>query len=273
MTKCKRRKMDESENEKMIRQAKIQYLKKTIPFDMSNFQRIQRNVTVNMRRILMDWLLEVATDLRASDDLFFSAAKLVDAFSCSRVQSRDTYQLLGMTCMMICSKLYEINPIDLSFCEYICDSTYSEEDFMRKEKDILQTFDFKIVSSNIYQLFRDLMDINCNVTITVSMKRLSLFLLEASEIIGLHHHEEIDVVSACLYVACELYSFNHDVVTYYTNMFQRLHSIGEEILEGINDLKKRKLESIFVKHHYDCGKFNLVLPKFQKETNGTSEKV
>jgi hypothetical protein len=246
------------------RQSSIEFLKKRAPYQMSSFNQLQTTITLRTRQILMDWLLEVSNELKKSDNLFFAAAQLTDAFTCCVEEKKDYYQLLGMTCMMIVSKMYEIDPIDVDFCVYICDNFYSWDKFIKKERDVLRTFDFNIVCSNIHHLYTDLMELNSHLKWTVSCKRLSLFLLEASVIAGMHHHDDMDLVSACLYVACELFTFNHQLVTYYTNNLQRLHEIGQEILDNVKELKKRSLVAVFEKHKYDHNKFNLVLPNAQR---------
>ncbi|KAG4931350.1 hypothetical protein JHK86_048311 [Glycine max] len=87
---------------------------------MDYVQKIQRDVNANMRGVLVDWLVEVAKEYKLVSDTFYFYVAYIDR------------------------KYEEIKPPEVEdFC-YITDNTYSKEEVVNMEAEILKALKFEL---------------------------------------------------------------------------------------------------------------------------------
>lgn len=112
---------------------------------LSNYmEKVQKDITVGMREILVDWLVEVAEEYKLVSDTLYLTVSYIDRFLSYHVLSRNKLQLLGVSCMLIASKHEEITPPHIEdFC-YITDNTYAKEEVLEMEKEILKFLNFEV---------------------------------------------------------------------------------------------------------------------------------
>ncbi|KAM1464273.1 hypothetical protein ACFXTO_043954 [Malus domestica] len=116
--------------------------------------KIQKDVTANMRGILVDWLVEVAEEYKLLSDTLFLTVMYIDKFLSLNVLNRKRLQLLGVSSMLIASKYEEISPPHVEqFC-YITDNTYDRGEVLKMEADILKSLNFNLGSPTIKTLLR-----------------------------------------------------------------------------------------------------------------------
>lgn len=71
---------------------------------MVNFiEKVQTDVTANMRGILVDWLIEVAEEYKLVSDTLYLTISYIDRYLSSNVLNRQKLQLLGVSAMLIAS--------------------------------------------------------------------------------------------------------------------------------------------------------------------------
>ncbi|GLJ18967.1 hypothetical protein SUGI_0339180 [Cryptomeria japonica] len=100
-------------------------------------ETIQQEINANMRGILVDWLVEVAEEYKLVPDTLYLTVSYIDRFLSANVVNRQRLQLLGVTCMLVASKYEEIcAPHVEEFC-YITDNTYTREEVLEMEIDVL----------------------------------------------------------------------------------------------------------------------------------------
>ena len=63
-----------------------------------------------MRRVLIDWLVDVHLKYQLREETLFLAVNYIDRYSGLAPINRADYQLIGVTCMMIAAKYEEIYP-------------------------------------------------------------------------------------------------------------------------------------------------------------------
>ncbi|KAI5412622.1 Cyclin-A3-1 [Lathyrus oleraceus] len=86
--------------------------------------KVQRCITTNMRRTLVDWLVEVADEYKLLPETLHLAVSYIDRFLSIHSLNRSKLQLLGVSAMLIASKYEEITPPKaVDFCQ-ITDNTY-----------------------------------------------------------------------------------------------------------------------------------------------------
>ncbi|XP_065853678.1 cyclin-A3-4-like [Euphorbia lathyris] len=117
-------------------------------------ETVQKDVTANMRGILVDWLVEVAEEYKLVSDTLHMTISYVDRFLSLNVLNRQKLQLLGVSSMLIAAKYEEINPPNVEdFC-YITDNTFTKEEVVKMEADILKSLKFELGSPTIKTFLR-----------------------------------------------------------------------------------------------------------------------
>ncbi|KAL1345020.1 hypothetical protein HN51_018812 [Arachis hypogaea] len=107
-------------------------------------QKVQKEVTANMRGVLVDWLVEVADEYKLLSETLFLSVSYIDRFLSINPVFRSKFQLLGVSSMLIASKYEEINPPNVEeFC-YITEDTYTKSQVVRMEADILKSLKFEM---------------------------------------------------------------------------------------------------------------------------------
>ncbi|WVZ59817.1 hypothetical protein U9M48_009912 [Paspalum notatum var. saurae] len=105
---------------------------------------VQIDVTPNMRAILVDWLVEVAEEYKLVSDTLYLTVSYIDRFLSAKPLNRQRLQLLGVSAMLVASKYEEISPPNVEdFC-YITDNTYTKQEVVKMESDILNILKFEM---------------------------------------------------------------------------------------------------------------------------------
>jgi cyclin A len=97
-----------------------------------------------MRKILVDWLVEVAQEYRLTSDTLHLTVDLLNRFLSLEPVAREELQLAGIACMWIASKFEEIYaPTARNFC-YITDNTYDQAQLVEMEARVLERLEFRL---------------------------------------------------------------------------------------------------------------------------------
>ncbi|CAN8305089.1 unnamed protein product [Cochlearia groenlandica] len=107
-------------------------------------RRVQKDVTESMRGILVDWLVEVSEEYALVPDTLYLTVYLIDYFLHGNYVPRQQLQLLGITCMFIASKYEEICAPRIEELCLITDNTYTRDQVLEMENQVLKHFSFQI---------------------------------------------------------------------------------------------------------------------------------
>lgn len=66
-------------------------------------EKVQKDISANMRGILVDWLVEVAEEYKLLPDTLYLSISYIDRFLSANVINRQKLQLLGVASMLIAS--------------------------------------------------------------------------------------------------------------------------------------------------------------------------
>ncbi|KAK9072074.1 hypothetical protein SSX86_008506 [Deinandra increscens subsp. villosa] len=103
---------------------------------------VQRDITQEMRGILIDWLVEVCEEYRVGAETFYLTVTLIDRYLSKMYIEKQRLQLLGITCMLIASKYEVISaPRVEDFC-FITDGTYTRKEVLDMEWEVLDVLGF-----------------------------------------------------------------------------------------------------------------------------------
>jgi hypothetical protein len=104
----------------------------------------QDDITPRMRSILVDWLVEVQERYRLRYITLHLTVSIIDRYLSLRNVRRRHLQLVGVTAMFIASKYEEIDPPKVDEFAYITDSTYSRNEILNMECQVLVVLNFQI---------------------------------------------------------------------------------------------------------------------------------
>lgn len=112
--------------------------------DCSYLGTKQKEMTWNMRVILLDWMMEVCNDYMLKRQTFYMAVNYVDRF-CSLYSNlpKSKLQLLGAVSLYVASKLEEIYPPKLQDFALV-GHDYGENEIKEFEELLLRTLKFKL---------------------------------------------------------------------------------------------------------------------------------
>jgi cyclin A len=145
---------------------------------------VQREVNVSMRNILMDWLAEVCLEYKLENETLYLAVNLVDRFLSNYSSSKTKLQLIGITCMFLSAKYFELVTPNIDDYVYITDNSYSKEQIIQTELLVLNTLQWNLSAVLIPDLLsRNLIAIKSDSTTA----NLANYLCELS----LHSYEMV----------------------------------------------------------------------------------
>ncbi|KAK9756400.1 hypothetical protein RND81_01G094400 [Saponaria officinalis] len=117
-------------------------------------QKIQKDVSANMRGILVDWLVELAEEFKVVSDTLYLSISYVDRYLSSKPINRQKLQLLGVSAMFIVSKYEEIDPKPLEkFCD-MTENTYTKQEVIDMEAAVLKTLNYEMGNPTVRTFLR-----------------------------------------------------------------------------------------------------------------------
>lgn len=130
----------------MVVQPRQQFSISTIPLETDR-------ISCSRYMILVDWLMDVCMRFKVDPSTFFLSIELLRRFYSVNKIDTNTFQLFGMTCMLIASKFDDECYIPLDDFVYISARAYSHQQIADAEMRILDTLDWKIRSAEDTSLF------------------------------------------------------------------------------------------------------------------------
>ncbi|KAM3339327.1 G2/mitotic-specific cyclin S13-7 isoform X1 [Capsicum galapagoense] len=97
----------------------------------------QPEISEKMRAILIDWLIEVHHKFELNPETLYLTINIVDRYLAVETASRRELQLVGISAMLLASKYEEIWAPEVNDFVCISDKTYSHEQVLTMEKQIL----------------------------------------------------------------------------------------------------------------------------------------
>ena len=105
----------------------------------------QKEINLQMRSILVDWIIDVHYKFGFTDETLFMTIFTIDRYISIKQISRIKFQLLGITAMLLACKHEEINVPKIEDFIYITDNAYNKDEVTHMEKDILNALNFELL--------------------------------------------------------------------------------------------------------------------------------
>ncbi|XP_037834445.1 cyclin-F isoform X2 [Kryptolebias marmoratus] len=124
-------------------------------FSSSNPERhcaqsiLRRGIKDTMRYILVDWLVEVTTMKDFSSLTLHVTVGCVDRYLALRSVPKARLQLLGIACMVVCTRYISKEILTIREAVWLTDNTYKYEDLVRMMGEVVSVLEGKIRSPTL----------------------------------------------------------------------------------------------------------------------------
>ena len=201
-----------------------------------NYMRRQKEITEQMRSILFDWIIDVHYKFKFTDETLFMTQDIIDRYLSINQISKDKFQLLGITAMLIACKHEEINLPKIDDFIYITDNAYSRNEVIYMEYKILNDLKFSLLRPSANK-FYDYMAIKFNFN--EEQYYMGKYIMEYFIVDINYIKYTASVIScACTYIVLKFFKFEnyHDVydIKYY-NFIDDENKYNQQFSE--NDVK------------------------------------
>ncbi|XP_024128705.1 cyclin-F [Oryzias melastigma] len=105
---------------------------------------LRRGIKDTMRYILVDWLVEVTTMKDFSSQTLHVTVSCVDRYLALRSVPKARLQLLGIACMVVCTRYISKEILTIREAVWLTDNTYKYEDLVRMMGEVVSVLDGKI---------------------------------------------------------------------------------------------------------------------------------
>lgn len=109
-----------------------------------DYMATQTDINARMRAILIDWLIEVHLKYKLRRETLYLAVNLIDRYMAILPVSRRRLQLVGVVGMFVAAKFEQIHPPRVTEFVYITDNTYTKEDILSMECEMLSALKFEV---------------------------------------------------------------------------------------------------------------------------------
>lgn len=123
-------------------------------FRVSKYLDRQEELSVGMRSVLVDWMVEVQENFELNHETLYLAVKCVDRYLSLEPCSKTQLQLLGATALFVSAKFDERCPPSVRDFLYICDDAYSHDELIAMETHLLKVLDFELGVPVSYRFLR-----------------------------------------------------------------------------------------------------------------------
>eukprot|EP00826_Nyctotherus_ovalis_P065746 TRINITY_DN9671_c0_g3_i2.p1 TRINITY_DN9671_c0_g3~~TRINITY_DN9671_c0_g3_i2.p1 ORF type:complete len:357 (-),score=91.22 TRINITY_DN9671_c0_g3_i2:1000-2070(-) len=118
----------------------------------ASFERTE--VTEKMRGILVDWLVDVHLRFKLRPETLFLTANIIDRYLQIATVTKQKLQLLGVTAMFIACKYEEIYAPEIKNFAYITDNSYTKDEILLMEQQVLKALNFNVTIPSSYQFLQ-----------------------------------------------------------------------------------------------------------------------
>ena len=108
------------------------------------------DINQKMREILVDWVVEVHHKFNLRPAVLYTTVQLIDRYLGMCTVARSKLQLVGITAMLISSKMEEIFPPQVKDFVYISDRAYTQEEIIEMEQTILNSMKFRVAFPTMF---------------------------------------------------------------------------------------------------------------------------
>lgn len=130
------------------------YKERELQFVVDKYLERQDELSVGMRSVLVDWMVEVQENFELNHETLYLAVKLVDRYLSRAACPKARLQLVGATALFVACKFDERCPPSVRDFLYICDDAYSHDELIGMEAQLLKALDYELGVPLSYRFLR-----------------------------------------------------------------------------------------------------------------------
>jgi G2/mitotic-specific cyclin-B, other len=117
----------------------------------SSYLTSHRHINESMRSVLIDWIAEVHFKFKLASETLYLTVNIIDRYL-EQVHDITTskLQLIGVTALLLASKVEDIYPPELKELAYITSSAYTTKDIIQMESQIAGVLNFNFTVPTVY---------------------------------------------------------------------------------------------------------------------------
>jgi cyclin B len=224
----------------------------------------QTEINEIMRAILIDWIIDIHLRFNLRQETLFMTIWLIDTYLSYAFVSRDKFQLLGITCLLISCKSHEIYYPQQNKLIEMTDNAYTKEEMLKMENEILKKLNFYIVCPNPIDFYNIL-----SKMFNFEKKHYYLgnyFIESALVYYQILKYSSSVIASSCAYLVMKYYRINgyqklyNNFIINEQNPEDVIKDAAKEIYILVENLAKSKFKS--VKKKFGLAKYENVSDMF-----------
>lgn len=204
-------------------------------------------ITMNMRSILVDWMIEVVDEYSLEPETLFLSVAYVDMCLHRLSICRAELQLLGVTCIFIAAKYEEIYAPQIEKLCYITDNSYDRTQIIDMERMVLDCLNFSVMLTTTNTVVTLLLAQLCVDNIcTIFAAFLSEMTLMRGE---LSKFSPVINAGACIFLA-EFYTGNNtpSVQQFFINDSEQLRKCIQLLHLNVQEFDKKSYHALSEKY-------------------------
>ena len=186
---------------------------------MIGYMNNQKDINIQMRAILLDWLVEVHFRFRLKNETLFQTIWIIDSYLSLCPIKRAKLQLLGIASLLIACKSQEIYYPQLKEFIDITDGAYVKNELIEMENHVLKVLNFNIIaptSNDFYNIIAKAFNFD------QKQYYLGKYFLETA-LIG---YQMIDypssvIAASCAYMVMKLFEMNNYKLLYSSDIVNK----------------------------------------------------
>ncbi|XP_073127455.1 uncharacterized protein [Henckelia pumila] len=117
---------------------------------MKNYMEIQKEITPQMRGILINWIIEVHMKFDLMEETLFLTVLLLDRYLSLEIIKKSEMQLVGLTALLLASKYEDFWHPRVADLISISAETYTRDQMLKMEKEMLRKLKFRLNEPTLY---------------------------------------------------------------------------------------------------------------------------
>ena len=225
-----------------------------------NYFQYQKEINQSMRIILIDWLIEVHSQFNFKEETLYIAIYIMDSYLSKKYIQRKNFQLLGITSLLIASKLNEVYFRKIADYAFITANAYSIDHIKYMEEDITKTLDFNFLIPSALSFF-EIISKKFGISEDLNKFRFGEFLIQSFLIDYRSLQFSYSTIAcACCYIVMKFYKMKNYQICYNCKYYSIknnnmddnnkciINYCAENICSVVSELFNLKNQSIFKKY-------------------------
>ena len=195
-----------------------------------NYMNNQEEINEQMRSILIDWIIDVHGKFGFCDETLFMTISIIDRYSSIKKITRNEYQCLGITALMIACKHEEINVPKVEDFIYITDNAYNKSEVFNMEIDILDKLQYNLLYPSPIKFYEYL---SLHFHFDKKMHYLGKYLMETFllDLVSIKFKHSI-ISCACTYIVMKFFKMQNYKESYLKKWYMIEGKEGYEVENG-----------------------------------------